>query len=160
MNYWPSEITNLTELNEPLIQMVRELSETGKQTAKDIVATIEPSGGKTLTANRFIFLEEDSVEYARDAFKNQPIAMTNPSWMELLDSHVIDAKMQAYLTDGNVTQFLELREACLRKLTEDFLGSMAETSFEDTPPLSSLIIDEDEEEEEEFDEEDLVNGRD
>ncbi len=36
MNYWPSEITNLTELNEPLIQMVRELSQTGKQTAKDM----------------------------------------------------------------------------------------------------------------------------
>jgi alpha-L-fucosidase 2 len=34
MNYWPSEITNLSELNEPLIQMVRELAETGKQTAK------------------------------------------------------------------------------------------------------------------------------
>jgi alpha-L-fucosidase 2 len=36
MNYWPSEITNLTEMNEPLIQMVRELSEAGKQTAKDM----------------------------------------------------------------------------------------------------------------------------
>jgi alpha-L-fucosidase 2 len=36
MNYWPSEVTNLTEMNEPLIQMVRELSETGKQTAKDM----------------------------------------------------------------------------------------------------------------------------
>ncbi len=36
MNYWPSEITNMTEMNEPLVQMVRELSETGKQTAKDM----------------------------------------------------------------------------------------------------------------------------
>jgi alpha-L-fucosidase 2 len=36
MNYWPSEITNLTEMNEPLVQMVRELSETGKQTARDM----------------------------------------------------------------------------------------------------------------------------
>lgn len=36
MNYWPSEITNLTEMNEPLVQMVRELSQTGKQTAKDM----------------------------------------------------------------------------------------------------------------------------
>ncbi len=36
MNYWPSEITNLTEMNEPLIQMVRELAQTGKQTAKDM----------------------------------------------------------------------------------------------------------------------------
>lgn len=36
MNYWPSEITNLTELNEPLIQMVKELSQTGKKTAADM----------------------------------------------------------------------------------------------------------------------------
>lgn len=36
MNYWPSEITNLTELNEPLVQMVRELSETGKKTAESM----------------------------------------------------------------------------------------------------------------------------
>jgi alpha-L-fucosidase 2 len=36
MNYWPSEITNLTEMNEPLIKMVRELAETGKQTARDM----------------------------------------------------------------------------------------------------------------------------
>jgi len=36
MNYWPSEITNLTEMNEPLIQMVRELSQTGRKTASDM----------------------------------------------------------------------------------------------------------------------------
>jgi alpha-L-fucosidase 2 len=36
MNYWPSEITNLSEMNKPLIQMVRELSKTGRQTAKDM----------------------------------------------------------------------------------------------------------------------------
>ncbi|MDP4275397.1 MAG: glycoside hydrolase family 95 protein [Bacteroidota bacterium] len=34
MNYWPSEITNLTEMNEPLVQMLHELSETGQQTAR------------------------------------------------------------------------------------------------------------------------------
>ena len=31
MNYWPSEITNLSELNEPLVKMVKELSETGQK---------------------------------------------------------------------------------------------------------------------------------
>ena len=36
MNYWPSEVTNLSEMNEPLIQMIRELAETGKQTARDM----------------------------------------------------------------------------------------------------------------------------
>jgi alpha-L-fucosidase 2 len=36
MNYWPSEITGLTEMNEPLVQMVRELSQTGRQTAREM----------------------------------------------------------------------------------------------------------------------------
>lgn len=36
MNYWPSEPTHLSEMNEPLIQMVRELSHTGRQTAKNM----------------------------------------------------------------------------------------------------------------------------
>jgi len=36
MNYWPSEVSNLTEMNEPLIRMVRELAETGKKTALEM----------------------------------------------------------------------------------------------------------------------------
>jgi alpha-L-fucosidase 2 len=34
MNYWPAEKCNLTEMHEPLVQMVKELSETGRQTAQ------------------------------------------------------------------------------------------------------------------------------
>ncbi|MCW3088768.1 MAG: hypothetical protein JWQ78_2154 [Sediminibacterium sp.] len=34
MNYWPAEVTNLTEMHEPLIRMVNELSESGKETAR------------------------------------------------------------------------------------------------------------------------------
>ena len=34
MNYWPSEVTNLSELNEPLFRLIREVSETGKETAR------------------------------------------------------------------------------------------------------------------------------
>ena len=34
MNYWPSEVCNLTETNEPFFQMIRDLSETGAVTAK------------------------------------------------------------------------------------------------------------------------------
>ena len=36
MNYWPAEITNLTEFHEPLVQMVKDLSETGRKTARDM----------------------------------------------------------------------------------------------------------------------------
>lgn len=34
MNYWPAEKTNLSELHEPFFQMVKDLSETGQETAK------------------------------------------------------------------------------------------------------------------------------
>jgi len=35
MNYWPVESTNLSELHQPLIDLIKELSVTGKRTAKD-----------------------------------------------------------------------------------------------------------------------------
>lgn len=36
MNYWPSEVTNLSELNEPLISLIRDLSVTGQQSAQQM----------------------------------------------------------------------------------------------------------------------------
>ncbi|TDD97798.1 glycoside hydrolase family 95 protein [Flavobacterium cellulosilyticum] len=34
MNYWPAELTNLTEMHEPFIQMAKDLSISGQETAK------------------------------------------------------------------------------------------------------------------------------
>lgn len=34
MNYWPAEVTNLSEMHEPLVQLVKELSESGRETAR------------------------------------------------------------------------------------------------------------------------------
>ncbi len=34
MNYWPAEMTNLSEMHEPMLQMVREVAQTGEHTAK------------------------------------------------------------------------------------------------------------------------------
>jgi len=34
MNYWPAEKTNLAELHEPFLRMVREMAETGQETAR------------------------------------------------------------------------------------------------------------------------------
>ncbi|TGE20876.1 glycoside hydrolase family 95 protein [Hymenobacter metallicola] len=39
MNYWPAEVTNLTELHEPLFRMINELSVTGQQTARQMYGT-------------------------------------------------------------------------------------------------------------------------
>ncbi|MBN1924488.1 MAG: glycoside hydrolase family 95 protein [Prolixibacteraceae bacterium] len=36
MNYWPAEKCNLSETHEPLFEMIKELSESGRKTAKDM----------------------------------------------------------------------------------------------------------------------------
>ncbi|WP_317194731.1 glycoside hydrolase family 95 protein [Hymenobacter telluris] len=36
MNYWPAEVTNLTELHEPLFGMIKDLSVTGQQSARQL----------------------------------------------------------------------------------------------------------------------------
>lgn len=39
MNYWPAEKTNLAELHEPFLQMVKDMSEAGQETAKRMYGT-------------------------------------------------------------------------------------------------------------------------
>lgn len=36
MNYWPSEVTNLSETHLPLMQMLKELSETGRNSSYNV----------------------------------------------------------------------------------------------------------------------------
>ncbi|MBD5225891.1 MAG: glycoside hydrolase family 95 protein [Bacteroidales bacterium] len=36
MNYWPAEVTNLSECTEPLMKMLHELSQSGRDTARDM----------------------------------------------------------------------------------------------------------------------------
>lgn len=36
MNYWPAEVTNLTEMHEPFLQLVKEVSETGREAAEKL----------------------------------------------------------------------------------------------------------------------------
>lgn len=36
MNYWPAEVTNLREMHEPLLQMIKELCENGQEAAREM----------------------------------------------------------------------------------------------------------------------------
>ena len=36
MNYWPAEVTNLSECHDPFIKLIKEVSETGKQSASEM----------------------------------------------------------------------------------------------------------------------------
>ena len=43
MNYWPSEVCNLSELNEPLFHLIREVSETGRDAARVMYGVKDPT---------------------------------------------------------------------------------------------------------------------
>lgn len=36
MNYWPAEVTNLSEMHEPLFSLLKDISETGQEAAKEM----------------------------------------------------------------------------------------------------------------------------
>lgn len=61
MNYWPAEATNLAELQEPFFTMVKELSETGRQSA----ATTYRARGWVTHHNTDIWRATDPVDGAR-----------------------------------------------------------------------------------------------
>ena len=60
MNYWPAEVTNLSELHQPFIQMVREVAATGAETAK----TMYGARGWVLHHNTDIWRTTGAVDYA------------------------------------------------------------------------------------------------
>jgi alpha-L-fucosidase 2 len=63
MNYWPAEETNLPEMHEPLIQMVKDLSVTGSETARVMYG----AGGWVAHHNTDIWRitgPVDAIEYA------------------------------------------------------------------------------------------------
>lgn len=60
MNYWPAEVTNLSEMHEPFIQMAKELSITGQETAKKMYG----ANGWVLHHNTDIWRVTAPVDYA------------------------------------------------------------------------------------------------
>ena len=60
MNYWPAEVTGLSELHEPFITMVKELAQTGAQTAR----TMYGSRGWVLHHNTDIWRITGPVDFA------------------------------------------------------------------------------------------------
>jgi alpha-L-fucosidase 2 len=60
MNYWPAEITNLPELHQPFIQMVKEVAETGACTARVMYG----ANGWVLHHNTDIWRTTGAIDFA------------------------------------------------------------------------------------------------
>lgn len=106
MNYWPSEPTNLSDLNEPLFRLIREVSESGSQSARVMYG----KGGWVLHHNTDIWRVTGGIDHAQSG-----MWMTGGAW---LSSHL----WQHYLYTGD-KDFLR-RAYPIMKGAAAFLDSM------------------------------------
>ena len=72
MNYWPADVTNLMEMNEPLWSLIRDVSTTGAKTA----STMYGAGGWVLHHNTDIWRITGPVDHATSG-----LWMTGGAWL-------------------------------------------------------------------------------
>jgi alpha-L-fucosidase 2 len=91
MNYWPAELLNLSPMHQPLFDMIDELSQTGKQTAKDYYN----APGWVLHHNTDIWRGTAAINAA-----NHGIWVTGGAWLcQHLWEHYIFTQDKTFLKD-------------------------------------------------------------
>ncbi|WP_137401705.1 glycoside hydrolase family 95 protein [Echinicola rosea] len=102
MNYWPAELTNLSEMHEPFLQMVREVSETGRETAKMMYG----ARGWVLHHNTDIWRITGPIDYAASGMWPSGGAwLTQHLWERYLYSGDEDFLKEAYPIMKGAAQF-------------------------------------------------------
>ena len=92
MNYWPAELTNLPEMHEPFLKMVRELSQSGQETAR----VLYNARGWVLHHNTDIWRITGPVDWARSG--QWP---TGEAWVsQHLWEHYLYTGNEAFLKDA------------------------------------------------------------
>lgn len=112
MNYWPSEVTNLTHLNEPLFSLIKEVSKTGAETAKIMYG----APGWVLHHNTDIWRVTGSIDNAPSG-----MWMGGGAW---LSSHL----WQHYLYSGDV-EFLREAYPIMKGAAEFYDATMVYEPF-------------------------------
>lgn len=107
MNYWPAEVTNLSEMHEPFIQMAKELSVTGHETAKKMYG----ANGWVLHHNTDIWRVTAPVDYATSG-----MWPTGGAW-------ICQDLWERYLYTGNIN-FLKEIYPILKGAADFFLDFM------------------------------------
>lgn len=114
MNYWPAEVTNLSECHDPFLQLIKEVSVTGKQTASEMYG----SRGWTLHHNTDLWRMTGAVD------KTAGIWPTCNAWFS---SHL----WEKFLFSGDMTYLKEvypiLKSAC--EFYQDFLIKDKKTGY-------------------------------
>ncbi|MBV9141252.1 MAG: hypothetical protein JO115_10095 [Pseudonocardiales bacterium] len=74
------------------------------------------------------------------AFLQRPCEVPEDTWAQTLRSHSISPESECHLAAGDTVAFLQSRQADLQQVLESFLRRKCEWGFENTPPLTELLI--------------------
>ncbi|MBB2909617.1 hypothetical protein FHS43_000863 [Streptosporangium becharense] len=120
---------------------------TDRPTAADAVRYILPSRlvpekYRLWAANRVLLpsMGQEAGKNVGDVLANPPITMDEGTWLKVLDSHLITPEMATLLQNDQVVPFLQGRQSNLISIVKSFLDRMCEWRFENTPPISDLLI--------------------
>lgn len=124
MNYWPAEVTNLSECHWPFLDMVRDVSQTGRATAREMYG----ARGWALHHNTDIWRSTGAVDY-------HPCSIwpTCNAWFcSHLWEHFLFTGDRKYLSD---VAFPIMADAC--RFYMDFLTTDAATGYLVASPSNS-----------------------
>ncbi|MGW4424936.1 DUF262 domain-containing protein [Streptosporangium sp. NPDC004631] len=71
---------------------------------------------------------------------SRPLTLSENTWRKALASHSINPSMTRLLAAGNTVGFLKARQETLQRQLISFMHSMCEWGFENTPPLTELLV--------------------
>ncbi|MVU80278.1 DUF262 domain-containing protein [Nocardia sp. ET3-3] len=145
---------------DPTTGAVTEIEDLGEQladrtTCADAVRYIVPSrrveaGQRLWAANRVLMpvMQHEAGRDVIDIFVNPPIALVgvlnndegDQQWQSVLASHLMSSDMVGLLRSGRDSEFLNRRQEAVIAHLDSFLRRKAEWGFEDTPPMSELLI--------------------
>lgn len=124
MNYWPAEVTNLSECHDPFLQLVKDVSITGRQSAQQMYG----ARGWTLHHNTDLWRSTGSVDYASCS-----IWPTCNAWFcSHLWEHYLFTGDRHFLHD---TAYPVMAEAC--RFYFDFLTRDTKTGYLVASPSTS-----------------------
>lgn len=120
-----------------------------QQTARSVTPYILPRRSVPLERRQWAAiralmpgLEVDSRELI-PLLSAKPVGQENRHWQAMLRSHGILPAMPGLLREGRYDDFLTARQGSLNSDLTTFLAKACEWEFENTPPLSSFVLDED-----------------
>lgn len=134
MNYWPAEVTNLSECHDPFIQLIKDVSETGKQTASEMYG----SRGWTLHHNTDLWRSTGAVDKTAGIWPTCNAWFSAHLWEKFLFSGDKNYLKEVYPILKSASEFYQ--DFLIKDKKTGYLVASPSISPEHTPGLHTYDV--------------------